>query len=131
MEIRVYVPRVGAMSCSSILPKSGIVGTVDGPERVRIDFEGARYGQMGMETWADKLLFAAGRHVTNYPTVARLHVPREDLVDVGWWDTEANTVDLDGDKIDHVREWLGDAFIAAECCVSGSGRRGRLGGVRP
>jgi hypothetical protein len=47
-----------------------------------------------MQTYAEKVQHAAGRHVTNYPTVARMLVPATDLRWVGTYDYEANRLNL-------------------------------------
>lgn len=86
-ELNVYVPKIGTNAHATIDAGSGIVGTVVAGGEVRIDFEGNRYRTDNIRTWADKVFHAAGRHTFNegrgYPTVARAHVPSEDLTCVG------------------------------------------------
>lgn len=98
MKLVVYVPREGTQADRTIAPGSAIVGTAD-PHLglVTIDYEGNLYGMQNLEKFTERLKHAAGRHVTKYPTTARMTVPCEDLVPVGYFDTETGEVEwLDG-----------------------------------
>lgn len=84
---------------------SGIVGTPDGA-RVVIDYEGNRYGASNIVTFADRVMIAAGRHESGYPTIARMSVEPESLIRVGTYDG-ARHVALESDYLDHVAAWIG------------------------
>ena len=92
-QVRVYVPTPGSTLERAIKHGSGIVGTPEG-ERVMIDFEGAIYGQSGMARWADRVLYAADRHGTHAPTVARAWIEPEELMEVGVWFPADNRIRL-------------------------------------
>lgn len=109
--VRVYVPKAGSRAEDAIDDRSAIVGTPasdwlehGGPEDIVVlDFEGARYSQFNMRTFADRCLHAAGRHVQHYPTVARLLVDEGEVTAIGSFDGRAVMVD------DHeaLAAWLG------------------------
>lgn len=106
--VRVYVPAGGAVSVANIDAGSGLVGTpsVTG-ERVTIDYEGNRFGASNLVTYADRVWHAHGRHVEDYPTVARSFVPAADVVEVGHVDLWRGVVALDGDDSrELVARWL-------------------------
>lgn len=84
--LKVYVPAPGTFLAIRIIKGSGIVGRSLGPEaggRIRIDYEGAKHNPSNIRTYEDKLFHAAGRHLQNYPTVARSWVPAEELIEIG------------------------------------------------
>lgn len=126
----VYIPIEGSRLRASIDPKSAIVGSpanawlergapaeLGGGEPIEddpsdpqlvIDFEGARYGQVNMVTFADRCLHAAGRHKEHYPTVARRIVPRTELERVGTYIYDMERVEIeDGLTLVHLARWLG------------------------
>jgi hypothetical protein len=78
-ELTVYVPRAGAEL--GIAPGSAIVGELADDGRVLIHYEGNLYG--GHPRFEDRLLHAHGRHVVQYPTVARSLVAPHEIVAVG------------------------------------------------
>lgn len=97
--VTVYVPSPLALGAKSIDPRSAIVGSPsaewfhgtagegghdDG--RVVVDFEGRRFNQANIITFADKCLHAAGRHLQHFPTTARAWLPEEELTEVGEFD---------------------------------------------
>lgn len=109
--LTVYVPAASALPL--ILHGSGIVGSPapEGNGRVRIDFEGDKYDSASIVTFADKVLIAAGRHVENYPTVARMHVRPTDLYAVATFDGSRVQIDGHGEMSDgralyKLAEWL-------------------------
>jgi hypothetical protein len=75
---------------------------------VRIDLEDNRYGARrptdDPEVYIDCLRRAAGRHVENYPTIARMLVERAELVAVGRFDYEANVLTVTDRQA--LVEWL-------------------------
>lgn len=93
MIVNVYTPTPGSLSCASIHEGSGIVGTpLGGSGRVLIDFEGNLYGAENMRTYEERLLHAADRHRTRYPTMARMAVRVAELHLVGTYDTDTRTL---------------------------------------
>lgn len=105
-ELMVYVPRPGSALGESILPGSAVCGRLQDNGRVLIDYEGNRYGSMNMRTFEEKLLHAAGRHIENYPTVARAMVKSADLIAVGRYDYETKTLSVD--NRDALLGWTGE-----------------------
>lgn len=105
----VFVPCEGDVATKGILPGSGIVGAPNpGAERVAVDYEGARYGQSEMARLADRVFYAHGRLVEEYPTVARMAVRRHSLVEVGTFDPDTGTiVPIDAASEAAIAAWLG------------------------
>lgn len=90
--LTVYVPAPAAPIRYTIAARSGIVGTPMGDSQVRIDYEGNIHGASSIVTFADRVAIAAGRHTTNYPTIARMWTDRAYLVPVGQWDERNGVV---------------------------------------
>lgn len=67
------LPESAVVSCATCFPRS--------QERILVDLEGDKYGTA--KTVFDKVVHATGRHMTRYPTVARLFLKTEDTVEVG------------------------------------------------
>ena len=107
--MRIYVPRPGSAVLATVLPGSGIVsdGMLDASGRVVIDFEGNRYGSSSMTTFADRVDHATGRHLTRYPTVARLSVLPSDLTAVADYNADLGIISVDGSD---------EAFLLAQWC---------------
>jgi|GEM_PF-1831246 len=105
----VYVPREGDVATKGILPGSGIVGVpLPGAEHVVVYYEGARYGQSEIARLADRVFFAHGRLVEEYPTVAQMRLPRTSLVEVGTFDPLSRTVaPIDAQAEAALAAWLG------------------------
>lgn len=115
-----YIPVPDALH--TILPGSGIVGTDHG-ERVLVDYEGNRYGSESFKTYADRCLHAAGRHVTNYPTIARAFMPANQLRPVGTFDDLFGEVHLDAGQEATLAQWLGvDTLDPQELLTTDRGR---------
>lgn len=112
----VFVPREGA--ATGIRAGSGIVGAapLPGEELVRIYYEGAIYGQSEMARLADRVFYAHGRLVENYPTVAKMALPVASLVEVGTFDPASGTITVvDGQAEAVLATWLGrEALDPAE-----------------
>lgn len=85
---------------------SAIVGSDwYGDGRLVIDYEGGRYAQMNIRTFADKVIHAGGRHRERYPTAARMSVDPESVVAIGTWDG-SRRISVDFDKHEHLATWL-------------------------
>ncbi len=100
--LKVYVP-VGE-DFMGIAPGSAIVGSELDGGQIRIDYEGGIHGQLGFESFDRRAMQAAGRHVDNYPTSARMVVRAAELQVIGTYDTDTWTL-----KVDHgpaLEAWL-------------------------
>jgi hypothetical protein len=115
IELKIYVPRPPPAQPPGdecrlvhILRGSGIVGSPHGPG-IRIDYEGNRHGASNIETWEDKVLHAAGRHVKHYPTSARAYVTEENLIEVGVFRCDDNWKDAtcEINDAETLRRWKG------------------------
>lgn len=103
MELQMYVP----VTSTGIDPGSAVVGSlVDG--RVLVDFESDRFGAHRSETpdvrFVYNLARAADRHVSRYPTVARLSLDPSAVVQVGWFDTDTGLVAVDDHEL--LERWV-------------------------
>lgn len=86
--LRVYVPTLTASIRKMIVPGSAIVsrGRVE-DARILVYFEGNIYNSASMRKYSERVLHAAGRLVTRYPTIALAAVPPGDLIQVGTYST--------------------------------------------
>jgi hypothetical protein len=99
MTLTVYIPKPGSFLSKTVLDGSAIVGSPAAGGRVRIDYEGGKFGQFG--SWREMLDHAAGRHVTNYPTIARMWVDPADVLEVGTFDYDTRVLDItDAEALD-------------------------------
>lgn len=125
-RLAVFVPAFPTAPIATIVARgSAIVGFVggDGVGRITVDYEGAIYGQANIKTYADRALHAAGRHLQNYPTVARAVVRRSELLQVGWFDLGRGITLLD-DAEEAAASWLEvDVVDQAELHFSGPAPR--------
>lgn len=107
VQLPVFVPAPDAPVRASILPGSGIVGTFE-HGRLLCDYEGNRYGSPELSRYADRVFHAFGRHVEHYPTVARVWVAPEQMIEVGWFDRRTGRVELHDDPARQLLSgWLG------------------------
>jgi hypothetical protein len=121
LPLAVFVPLAGTLP--NIKRGSGIVGSDAPPQHgyqmTEIDFEGNLYGADNIRTYADRVMHAADRHETKYPTVARMTVPDDTLVYVG--DFDGKRVNFDPVNFLALAEWLdaeGSLFDPRELLVS-------------
>lgn len=117
-DYTVLVPKPGSMAEKIIDRGSGIVTrplpegrfpTEDGAERM-VYFEGNRIGAENLRTFKDRLICAAGRLHTKYPTVARGVFPASEFEEVGTL-VVAGDGSFDALMIDNpfeVARWAGD-----------------------
>lgn len=112
-EIALYVPAAEHRATSGIAPGSAIVGRPEpGAEDVQIYYEGGVHGQSEMRTLADRAVYACGRLIEDYPTVATRLVPRVALVTVGTFNPGASRIMLTGSQSEAaVAAWLGRAVL--------------------
>jgi hypothetical protein len=119
--LTIYVPAPDSTVARVIRPCSAIVGENLGSDQVMCYFEG---GLAGLDAcYASRLKHAAGRLVTQYPTIARAIFDRRELVEVGTMDGERYTVTEVTDE-DRLTAWAqeGIAGIVGERLPEGSVR---------
>lgn len=108
--LTVYLPRDIERPLLGIREGSGIVGGCQpAPSgRIAVDYEGNIYGSNGLSRYANRVLHAAGRHATAYPTVARARVEADELVAIGEFDETSGEITLAGDdEREQLCRWLG------------------------
>lgn len=116
--IDVYVPAEGALALATIDPHSGIVGSPaqgwlgsaeqNDLHRIVLDFEGNRFQQAGMVTYADRVRHAAGHHVEHYPTTARIVVDVDQVTRAGTFYPQWQRVEVDdAGELLAIAKWLG------------------------
>ena len=115
LPLRVYVPREGTSARAAIAEHSGVVGTPIKGGRVLLDFEANMYGAVNIQTFADAVHHAAGRHTEGYPTRARAEVDGAEVVEVGSYN--GDRVDIYPEQFRTVADWLGveEERVEAEC----------------
>lgn len=105
----IYVP--GGVAAALIKPRSAIVGRPHG-DRILVDFEGGLHGSETHRTFSGRLVSAAGRHITRYPTVARAAYPPEALIRVGLYDSAGERIErIDAPGV--LAHWLAPESIPA------------------
>ncbi len=114
MILDILVPRSGGLRLHHICPKSALVGSL-AADLYSIDFEGNVYSSDDLNSYADRLVHAAGRHRIRYPTVARLHLPpqvvTEETMVVGSYDATRLVV-VDITDVDALVTWAGEPVEA-------------------
>lgn len=85
-ELLVFVPAAGSAAERMIDPASAIVGLPVG-DRFDVHFEGNRYGAENLRTFHARLVSAAGRMTSGFPTVARASFLERELLPVARFDT--------------------------------------------
>jgi hypothetical protein len=122
--LQVYVPADPDRPVLAIEPGSGIVGGRQfAPEgRLAVDYEGNVYQTPQFARFASRVHHAAGRHSTNYPTVARAWAKAEDLVCIGEFNESSGEVIIYGDEERGLLcRWLGvDELDADELQAEGA-----------
>lgn len=82
IELKIYVPKPGTWPLTSIARGSGIVGIPNEDTGcVSLSYEGAVHGQR--MSWEAKVFHAVSRLVLKYPSVAKMTVNHNDLIEVG------------------------------------------------
>ena len=106
MKILLYVP-ADHEAVAHIARGSAFVGTPEPDNRVRIQYEGAVFGQVNMRTLADRALHAYGRLIARYPTSSLAVVPAGALIEVGTYDPDSQTIEpLDPEAEQRIATWL-------------------------
>ena len=105
----VFVPTGEHPATGMIAPGSGIVGRPDGRSLTEIWFEGGIYEQVNMTSLADRVANAYDRMASDYPTVAKMVVPRDALVVVGIFVPRDGRIELTGPtSAAQVARWLAE-----------------------
>lgn len=105
-NIPVYVPTDS--SKHGILPGSAIVGEWEfSVGRVTLDYEGNRYGAVNLMRYVERCLTAWDRHVTHYPTTARVYVNSHEVIKIGEFDPLEKRVIVDPLDEPKLVRWLG------------------------
>jgi hypothetical protein len=106
MQLNVYVPKLAALP--AIQPGTGIIGSprLDHPGRLLIDYEDNQAEAINIRTYADRVMHAADRHLTGYPTSKRMLVDAGDLLPVGIFDTSSGLVEVSDSEA--LESWLAD-----------------------
>jgi hypothetical protein len=118
--LNVYVPAPGStdMGLHGVPPRSGIVGTEQEDGRVLIDYEGNEHCRPGLIRYADRVRWAASRHILTdgkrAQTTARASVRRDSLVEVGLWDGAIGEVVPHRDADNALAGWLGTETVGEE-----------------
>jgi hypothetical protein len=117
MLFDVLVPVPGSPSAQIISPGSAVVSPQDEPgprEGVRAcHYEGNIYDVDCLRTFGSRLMHAAGRAQSHYPTIAKGWHPESELVVVGRYDLSSEVFTLTGDR-SALEEWLGHPLSDAE-----------------
>jgi hypothetical protein len=108
MEYAVYVPN----GIPTIDAGSAVVGRpLNGqPDLVELYLEGDRYGimkaeaaRLGIDAFEWCMFHAADRMAHSYPTIARMWVPRRDVIEVGTYDYDTRTLHVSNEPL--LRQW--------------------------
>jgi hypothetical protein len=81
-------PKAGTWADQQIAKGSGIVGVVNG-EYVHVSYEGNLYRCENLEKWEQRVMHAADRLATGYPTVARGIMPFDEFEPAGYINQDA------------------------------------------
>lgn len=112
-QLTIYVPAEGGITGRVLAPRSGIVGEVMTDGKVLVYFEGwvvSAYQYESLDArgkWEAGVETAAGRMLTEYPTIARRAVNADELIAVGYYHCSNGP----GERIrifqeDEVAKWL-------------------------
>lgn len=90
MLLTIYVPKPEGRAAERVAPASAVVGDPENVHdgRVLCHFEGNLHGAANIACFADKLVHAAGRLARSYGTIAQGRFRLDELVEVGFYDTE-------------------------------------------
>lgn len=112
-ELGIYVPNTASWKGTAIIaPRSGVVGLPAGGDWIDISYEGwingpMQYGDRDARgLWEAGIEHAAGRMITDYPTIARAHLPSNSLVRIGLYYPKTRLVGLFSEGEDRLSEWL-------------------------
>lgn len=117
--IEVFVPTPESVAEKLIAPKSGIVASIKG-QTIEADYEGNLHGASNIETYADRVHHAWGRHSSRYPTAARSWFEPGELRMVGLYLPERGEVELeDQEAAVALADWLSVDEVPGEELLAG------------
>jgi hypothetical protein len=125
----VFVPAEGRLD--SIAPGSAIVGELtnaelhDGRRLVQVYYEGNLYGAMNMDTYEGRMVIAADRLSVHYPTIAQRLVPVDDLICIGTWCHETQTLDVEEPEL--LEAWKAQHWQASGGSMAEAWQKYRMG----
>lgn len=110
MNAPIFIPKHPA-SLVKILPGSAIVGgqLLDNDVRRMVYFEGNKYNDLSLKRFVVRCLHAHGRMAKKYPTVAKMSLLIEDLVQVGEYDPIRCAVSVH--KPADLAKWIGTDLV--------------------
>lgn len=91
MNCTIFVPLNDTAAAKQIAPKSAIVAA-EGVDAPIFHFEGNVYNSVNMQRFIERLISAAGRLSTNYPTAAKASFSPSDMKAVGTFNMEFNCI---------------------------------------
>lgn len=91
----------------AIAPKSAIVSCAVSGMEALCHVEGNLYDATNLQVFADRVMHAAGRLRTGYPTSAVRSIPRKFLIPIGSWDEDAGEVRFSERGEETLAAWLG------------------------
>jgi len=109
MEHPVFVPKLSTLAQKTIAKGSAVVGQEYEQSGYLVYYENNLYGAENIRTFEDKAMLAAGRMEENYPTVAKMLCHYDDLILVGYFETQGNVfTPIDDDHAYAVfAQWIG------------------------
>lgn len=114
----IFVPKPGHEL--GIAPGSALVAGMEQPHKdlAVVYYEGNVYDVPDLRAFAQKLLHAAGRQAVRYPTVARMTIPRQSLIEVGHYDYPSQRI-VQVTNAEALQAWIGhEAFAAIPATAS-------------
>lgn len=109
-NLPIFVPQDGSAAERIIDPGSGITGRWMSSGQWMLYFEGNRLGAENMRNLADRVLQAADRMLTKYPTTASLVVGPKEVQEVGRFNYDSGLIQVQ--DADALAQWLETAGIA-------------------
>lgn len=88
MRLKLFIPSPDSTYYKVLAQGSALVGDPTdsrfGECKVLVYYEGNIYGACNLNSFAEKATCAAGRLIERYPTIAKVVLPREELIEVGF-----------------------------------------------
>lgn len=111
MQLAIFCPKPSTPLATTLKAGSAIVGdpTALTEGRVCIYYEGNVYNAENMRYFSERLLHAAGRLTTKYPTVAQAFISLDELDEVGVYNTDAKQALISDPET--LRAWCPDADV--------------------
>src|SRR5262245_57192180 len=79
----ILLPKPGTYAATAIADGSGVVGVESAPGKLTVSYEGNLYDAVNLRNWSDRVIHAADRLRTGYPTSARGIFPAQDFQIIG------------------------------------------------